>query len=140
MMKRLEFRKILLFALLPLLLNSCGDPKRKAMDLKMEGIDLLYKNKFDDAIGKLNESLEFESKDPETYFYIGTAYFGKKDVNKAFEYYTKAIEVDSTYGKAYINRGRIYKERKEHDKACGDWLKAESLGEKSIKEETKFCK
>jgi len=131
---------VLLLAVIPVFFISCQDPKRKAMDLKMEGIDLSYKNQFDQAIETLNRSLEYNNQDPETYFYLGTSYFGKKDKDKAFENYSKAIEVDSTFGQAYVNRGRMYKDRGDRDNACRDWLKAEACGIKSIKEETKFCK
>lgn len=116
------------------------EKERKALELKVEGINLIYKSKFDDALETLNKSLKYNDKDPETYFYIGAAYFNKNDVNKAFDYYSKTIEVDSTFAQAYINRGRIFKNRQQHDKACQDWLKAEELGIKTLGEETKFCK
>ncbi len=121
-------------------LTGCQDPKRKAIDLKMEGIDLNYKRQFDKAIETLNKSLEYDDRDPETYFYIGTSYFGLNQPDSAFKYYSKAIEVDPKYGQAYVNRGRMYRERNDRDNACRDWLKAEECGVKSIKEETKFCK
>ncbi len=127
------------FAVL-LVFASCENPKRKAINLKQEGIDLLYHNEFNPAIGKFEESLKYNDQDAETWYYIGNAWFGLKDVDKAFEYYTKAIETDSTFAQSYINRGRIYKERGDRDAACRDWLRAEKLGVKSIREETKFCK
>lgn len=123
-----------------LIFASCEDPKRKAIDLKQEGIDLLYHNEFNPAIEKLEESLKYNDQDAETWYYIGNAWFGLKDVDKAFENYTKAIETDSMYAQSYINRGRIYKERGDRDAACRDWLRAEKLGVKTIREETKFCK
>ncbi|PKP04297.1 MAG: hypothetical protein CVU11_05330 [Bacteroidetes bacterium HGW-Bacteroidetes-6] len=132
---------IAIFAIIVLtVFASCENPKRKAIDLKQEGIALMYQNKFNPAIEKFEKSLEYNDKDPETWYYIGNAWFGLKDVDKAFENYCKAIETDSTYGQAYINRGRIFKERGDHDAACSDWLTAEKLGIKTIREETKFCK
>lgn len=121
-------------------ITSCMEKEKKALELKVEGINLIYKSKFDDALETLNKSLKYNDKDPETYFYIGAAYFNKNDANKAFDYYSKSIEVDSTFAQAYINRGRIFKNRQQHDKACQDWLKAEELGIKTLGEETKFCK
>lgn len=106
----------------------------------MEGIDLTYKRQFDKAIETLNKSLKYNDRDPETYFVIGTAYFGKQEEDSAFMYYSKAIEVDPKYGQAYVNRGRMYKNRNDRDNACRDWLKAEECGVRTIKEETKFCK
>ncbi|MPM43589.1 hypothetical protein SDC9_90266 [bioreactor metagenome] len=122
------------------ILSSCTDPKRKAIDLKLEGIDLSYKSEFGKAIETLQKSLEYDDKDPETYFYIGTSYYGLNQKDSAFAYYTRAITVDPKYGQAYVNRGRMYKDRNDRDNACRDWLKAEECGIKSIKEETKFCK
>jgi tetratricopeptide (TPR) repeat protein len=122
-------------------MTSCEDPKRKAIDLKLEGIDLSYKREFSKAIETLTRSLKYNEKDPETYFYIGTSYYELNKKDSAFAYYTKAVGVDPKYGQAYVNRGRMYKyDRNDRENACRDWLKAESLGVKSVKEETKFCK
>ncbi|MBN2730165.1 MAG: tetratricopeptide repeat protein [Bacteroidales bacterium] len=123
------------------LMSSCGgDPTKKAIDLKIEGINLLQNSQFDAALEKFEKSLSYNDQDPETYYYIGNVWYGKKDTDKAFEYFSKAIEVDSTFSKAYVNRGKIYSMRNDKDNACKDWLKAESLGEKNLREDTKFCK
>jgi tetratricopeptide (TPR) repeat protein len=130
------FISTILFITLP----GCQDYKRKAIELKHEGIDLVYRTQFDQAIDVLQKSVKYNSNDPETYFFIGNAYYGKHLVDSAFSYYSKAIEVDPRFGQAYVNRGRIYKERNDRDNACRDWLKAEECGIMSMKEETKFCK
>lgn len=122
-------------------MSSCGgDQVKKALDLKIEGIDLLENSKFDAALEKFESSLIYNDKDPETYYYIGNVWFGKKDLDKAFNYYNQAIDVDSTYGPAYVNRGEIYSIRNDKNNACKDWLKAESLGISNLGEDTKFCK
>lgn len=124
-----------------LLFASCGGNKvQKALDSKKEGIDLIQKSQFDLAIEKLNHSLSYNDQDPETIYYIGNAFFGKKDYDKAMEYYDLAISVDSTFAQAYVNRGRIYFMRHDRCKSCENWLKAEALGVKNLKEDTKFCK
>jgi len=135
-----SFRALTAVFTILLLFPGCQDAKRKAIDLKMQGIDLNYKRQFDKAIETLHKSLEYDDQDPETYFYIGTSYSSDICNDSAFEYYSKAIETDSTFGQAYVNRGRMYKERNDRNNACRDWLKAEECGIKSIKEETKFCK
>lgn len=119
--------------------TSCVDSKQKAFDLKQEGTALLYKTQYKEAIEKFEQALEYNDKDAETWYYIGNAWFGLKDENKAFENFSKAIEVDPNYALSYVNRGKIYKERKDNENACKDWKKAESLGIKTLKEETKFC-
>lgn len=134
------FRSLALLFITLFILTGCQDRTRKAIDLKMEGIDLNYKRQFDNAIETLNKSLRYNDQDPETYFYIATSYFGLGMKDSAFSYYTKAIEVDSTYGQAYVNRGRMFKERNDRDNACRDWLKAEECGITSLREDTKFCK
>ena len=121
-------------------MSSCTDKTKKALDLKIEGIKFVESSKFDEALESLDKSLEYNDKDPETYYYIGNAWFGKKDTEKAFEYYSRSIEADSTFGPAYVNRGKIYSMRNDKDNACKDWLKAESLGVKNLSEDTKFCK
>ena len=132
---------ILIQIIILVLLTSCGENKiQKAIELKLEGIDLIHQSQYKKAMEILEESLEFNDQDPETWYYLGKGYFGLKDYDKAFEQYTIAIETDPNFGRAYVNRATIYTMRNDRDSACKDWLKAESLGIKTVKEETKFCK
>ncbi len=133
-------QKVLLISFLAVAFISCQDSKRKAIELKQEGIDFLYKSQFKEAIDKFENSLSYNESDAETYYYLGNAWFGLGDEDKAIEYYSHSISTDSTFGKAYVNRGKIYKERGDDDLACSDWLKAESFGVTTLIEDTKFCK
>ncbi|PLW93637.1 MAG: hypothetical protein C0592_05405 [Marinilabiliales bacterium] len=136
----MKIRAISGIIMLAVLVSCGGDKIKKALDLKLEGINLVQSSDYDEALDKLEQSLDYNDQDPETYYYIGNAWFGKNDRDKAFDYYCKAIEVDSNYAQAYVNRGKIYSMRNDKDNACKDWLKAESLGVTNLKEDTKFCK
>lgn len=136
----MHFSKITVFAVLLLVIqSSCSDPKQKAIELKQEGINLLYESKFDEAIAKLEKSQSYNAADAETYYYLANAWYGKGDRKKSIEYLTQSIQTDSGYVEAYINRAKMYKEEGKRDEACSDFLKAETLGAKNVSEETKFC-
>lgn len=130
----------ILSMILLIVMSACTDKTKKALNLKIEGINLVQASKFDEAIEALEKSLKYNDQDPETYYFIGNAWFGKNDRDKAFDYFCKAIDTDSTFAPAYVNRGKIYSMRNDKDNACKDWLKAESLGAKNLSEQTKFCK
>jgi len=45
------------------------------------------------------------------YYNIAIIYANRKDIDLAIKWYTKAIEVNPRYHKAYNNLGNIYKDR-----------------------------
>lgn len=49
---------------------------------------------------------------------------GNYDSEGAFSDYSRAIEIDSSYVKAWVNRGRIYRSRGQEDKAIQDFQSA----------------
>ena len=132
--------KYFLYLFLFFSLIQCTDKKKEALILKKQAYELLYNSQFDDAFVIINKSLKYNPHDPEAWFILGNIYLNKKQVDSAFQAYSKAIEVDSTFGPAYANRAKILKERKKREEACHDFLLAEKYGVRSLYEETKFCK
>ena len=57
----------------------------------------------------------------------------KKDGTRAIYYYTKAIETDTDYIEAYLNRGEMYYYVNEHEKALADFHKVIELSPKEDK-------
>ena len=62
-----------------------------------------------------------------------------KDYLKARNDCDKAIELNPSYGFAYLNRG-IAKEMLRDNTACNDWQKAADLGVASAKQYYQDCK
>lgn len=59
--------------------------------------------------------------------YLNGIYPKKKDINKAIDYFNKAIKKDYVY--AYNNLGKIYETQKDYQKAFNYYLKSANLGE-----------
>jgi tetratricopeptide (TPR) repeat protein len=57
----------------------------------------------------------------------GGAYHERKDYNKAIEDYTKAIDLDPNYARAYSSRGDAYHCKENYNKAIEDYTKAIAL-------------
>ncbi len=52
----------------------------------------------------------------------------KTIMTRPFQIYTKALEINPSFGVAYNNRGASYYSKQEYDKAWEDIKKAQSLG------------
>lgn len=126
--------------LLLLLLISCTNSKEKIHNKKLKAIEMMQYSKFDEAMPLFEEVIAMDENDAEAWYYLGNCYFGKDNTDKAMDCYNKAILINPNYALAYVNRGKLFKLRKDRDNACVNFLKAESLGITYLKEETKFCK
>ncbi len=51
----------------------------------------------------------------------GKKMFAKRDYDEAISAYSQAIQLDSSYAQAWLERGRAYQEIKQPDKAIGDY-------------------
>jgi tetratricopeptide (TPR) repeat protein len=60
----------------------------------------------------------------ESYFYKGYLLSLKKDLKGAIDNYSRAISIDIDFVDAYVNRGYIYKIRKQKTEALADFKKA----------------
>jgi tetratricopeptide (TPR) repeat protein len=58
----------------------------------------------------------------------GNAKYNLKDYYGTIEDYSKAIEINPDYVKAYSNRGVAKYNLRDLNGACADWKKAASLG------------
>jgi pentatricopeptide repeat protein len=59
---------------------------------------------------------------------IGVIYAGQRDLERAREYFEKAIEIDDEYSIAYYNLAVVYKETGDMNKARELYQKARELG------------
>jgi len=75
------------------------------------------KHELDRALADYDEALR-QRPGPIDFFNRGNAYYGKKDYDHAIADYTEAIRLDSTFTRAYYNRGLA--KRSKGDSAGGD--------------------
>lgn len=102
-----------------------------------EAIDDFYKGKFDDAILKLDKSIQIKNDFEVSYFYRAACYQALEKWDMAMLDYTKAIQLNPKMTDAYYNRARIILSRKDIqnpkiENAVSDLEMALSLDEKFI--------
>ena len=82
--------------------------------------------------GNLTEAFKWlqkagEKNHPEAFYHLGQYYYiGQGNINKAIEYYNKAIDLG--YIDAYQNAGLALKDNHQIDKAIAYWKKGAELG------------
>jgi arylsulfatase A-like enzyme/Flp pilus assembly protein TadD len=95
------------------------------------GMFLIDEDRYDEAIPLLHESLGLIDFDPETWNYLGVAYWHKERYDDALKAYERALSIDKNYAIVFNNRGSLFlslyfKGRKAEDlaKAAADFQKA----------------
>lgn len=78
-----------------------------------EGIYDFQDGKFEDAILKLNKSIELKNDFCVSYFYRGACYQVLENWDEAMLDYTKAIQLNDKMTDAYYNRAKIILSRKD---------------------------
>lgn len=90
-----------------------------------------------EAMTAYNRAIEMKPDFAPTYMFIGILEFQKENYAKAYEYYSKALEIDANLIDAYFNRAQIVFATKTEDKtelnsALKDLQKATKLDDKFI--------
>jgi tetratricopeptide (TPR) repeat protein len=81
--------------------------------------------KADDGIAACGRQIEAKTRElAVSYHNRGLFWFDKKDLDKAIADYTKAIEVDPNYGRAYYNRANASSAKGDLDRAIADYGEA----------------
>jgi tetratricopeptide (TPR) repeat protein len=109
---------LLSLALLVVLAGGCtmprimiiSDPLSAEEHLQL-GIAYEQKGEFDNAIREYEAA---EKKTPRAYYYLGNAYFQKRDFGKAESYYKKAINKEANNADAYNNLAWLYYIQRKH--------------------------
>lgn len=94
----------------------------KAAEAKVQGlvekaVADFDKDKYDDALTKLNEANQLKPNTPFVLNLIGAAYTKKKDYTKAKEYFDQALEVEYSFFPAQFNLGEIFFLQKQYASA-----------------------
>jgi tetratricopeptide (TPR) repeat protein len=88
----------------------------------------------DQAIAYYSKAIDLGIADANMYFFRGQMYgkYQQEDA-KAIKDYTKAIELQPKFSRAYLNRALSYSMLKEHDKAIADYNKMVELRPADLK-------
>lgn len=92
-----------------------------------------------EAAEQYTHAINYSSTDPAVspirysyFFNRANCYLKQRQYAKAIPDYTQTLELNPDYVGALVNRGFSYYNTKEKDKACADWKKAQSLGNKQV--------
>jgi len=110
-------------ALLTEALNAIQNPDEAQSDVRstLEEIN-------DKEILRLLEELEFSPNDADKCASLAYRYSKNlSDFENALKWYSKAIEINPKFARAYFNRGIIHRKLNENDKAIADYTKAIEL-------------
>ncbi|MFN8356756.1 MAG: tetratricopeptide repeat protein [Spirosomataceae bacterium] len=88
--------------------------------------------RYEYAYGKQFDRQRLNEGEVQDLFMEGIDKYIKKNYQGAIEIFTKVIEADPNYIKAYFNRGASYQMLNQFDKACKDWNYLVSLGQKWV--------
>ncbi|MDD3629717.1 MAG: tetratricopeptide repeat protein [Bacteroidales bacterium] len=128
-----------LIVMITMIIISCTNKMDKVRELKLEANRNIYNMQNNAAKENLEKALKINAQDPEIYYLLGNVCFNERQYDEAIEYYTKAIEIDSTYAQAYTSRGKIYRMYNKRDEWCADFTKAYQLGDKTIYNDVRHC-
>ncbi len=96
------------------------------------GILLVEVGQYDAAIEILGQGLALIDYDPETWNYLGVAYWSKGDYENALGAYQKALSLDSNYSIVFNNLGSLYLSRFNKLKNPSDYRNALQNFKKAI--------
>ncbi len=103
------------------------------------GLDRLKSQDQTDAIAYFNSALESATVDKavslnlyEAYFFRAVAYQLQSDNNAAILDYTRAMGLKPDFVAAYINRGKVYFDKGDHDRSLADVNEAIKLGSRPL--------
>jgi len=92
------------------------------------------------AKNDLETAITLNPKYVDTYMWLGQLFeYGLKDNDQAAQHYTKAIELDPHYGRAYRYRCRVYRKMDKEKRAAADRKKAAKLRAAQKKKEVTPC-
>jgi tetratricopeptide (TPR) repeat protein len=80
------------------------------------------------AIKDFEKATDWEPQYPNSYSCLGNIYKDMTKYSQSIYYYSKAIDVDPNKAIFYINRGLVYNQKEDKEKACADFKKACELG------------
>jgi tetratricopeptide (TPR) repeat protein len=92
------------------------------------------------ALEKLQTVLLNDPQYVEVLYLLGAAYYGMKDFDSAIRFYEKYLRRDPFNGMVWLNKGIVYLQKAEVEKACDAFQKAYELGrEDAMPYRKRYC-
>ena len=118
----------------PFLAQACAEDSENVKAFLYLGMAYQQLEQTDDAIAVYLKVLPRAGKDTARIAYnLANAYYGKNDGMKADEYYSAAINADSGFASAYLNRGNARLRTGNIDDALADYDEYLALEPRSVK-------
>lgn len=107
-----------------------------------EGLKAYMSGKYELALKEFKRSIEINPSNPVPYSNIGYIYYDIGNLAKAYEYHSKAIDIDPNHANSHYGLALVYKAWKDYDRARYHWqeyLRIEPAGyySRKAKEELK---
>ncbi len=119
--------------------NQVSDYKKNTKDLVIPSyaynnwaIELLRNKDEEEALKKLEISVNTGHKNPETFIYLGVYKLKHKEVYEAIEYFLKAIRIDRNNAKAYAFLGSAYCDAMDYEQSKRMFQKAIKLDKRNV--------
>ena len=133
--------KILIFVFAALIASSCQTDEEKFRYHLENGIDLIYKAKYQDAESELYKALKQNPNSHEVVYYLGACRKSLGDIEGAKSRFEEAIKLNPQYAEPYLGLALLYQDvYQDRDMACHYFVMAEDLGIKSLMDYTKRCR
>jgi tetratricopeptide (TPR) repeat protein len=116
------------------------DPAEKAAEDYKEAVSTVKNKDYDEAIDKLKEVLEADSRNADALNYMGFSYRKLGKYDQAFNYYTRALKVDGDHKGAHEYIGEAYLEKNQPAKAKKHLDRLAKLCNSSCEEYTELKK
>jgi tetratricopeptide (TPR) repeat protein len=97
---------------------------------KQQALAHVHQREYDQALSELNQAIQIDPKDAESYNNRGSTYTLKGQYKEAISDFDKAIKLNPRYAKAYYNRGLAYYYLENYLKAVTDLALAIELNPK----------
>jgi tetratricopeptide (TPR) repeat protein len=114
--------KIATLFIAALITVGCGGAEQRKAKYLAKGNDHLEQQNYDKAIVELKNVLQIDPKHAEAYYLIGLAEERKLNWQRAFGYYSKAVQLDPDHVPAQASLGRFYL-------FAGELVKAEEIAQ-----------
>ena len=97
----------------------------------MMGIALSLKGEHESSAIHLNEAVNYDSDQPETYHMLSVNYYNLGEYKKAEKYGQQAVSMNSSFLEAWLNLAKVYRAQAKLDEALRCYKKANKLDPKN---------